>query len=38
MGVKVVCTLNGVHFDSTATIAIDKATRDAVLAFNAAYG
>lgn len=38
MGVKVVCTLNGMTFDGTATSAIDKATRDAVLAFIAAQG
>lgn len=38
MGVKVVCTLNGMEFDGTATNAIDKATRDAVLAFIAAQG
>lgn len=38
MGVKVVCTLNGMTFDGTATNAIDKATRDAVLAFIAAQG
>jgi putative DNA-invertase from lambdoid prophage Rac len=38
MGVQVVCTLNGMQFDGTATNAIDKATRDAVLAFIAAQG
>lgn len=38
MGVKVICTLNGMTFDGTATNAIDKATRDAVLAFIAAQG
>ncbi|MFM0729271.1 recombinase family protein [Paraburkholderia sediminicola] len=38
MGVKVVCTLNGMVFDGTATDAISKATRDAVLAFMAAQG
>ncbi|GJH23810.1 recombinase family protein [Caballeronia novacaledonica] len=38
MGVKVVCTMNGMVFDGTATDAISKATRDAVLAFMAAQG
>lgn len=38
MGVKVICTLNGMQFDGTATNAIDKASRDAVLAFIAAQG
>lgn len=38
MGVKVVCTMNGMVFDGTATDAIAKATRDAVLAFMAAQG
>jgi putative DNA-invertase from lambdoid prophage Rac len=38
MGVKVVCTMNGMEFDGTATNAIAKATRDAVLAFMAAQG
>jgi putative DNA-invertase from lambdoid prophage Rac len=38
MGVKVVCTLNGMVFDGQATDAISKATRDAVLAFMAAQG
>ena len=37
-GVKVVCTLNGMTFDGTATDGIAKATRDAVLAFMAAQG
>jgi len=37
-GVKVVCTLNGMEFDGQATDAIQKATRDAVLAFMAAQG
>jgi putative DNA-invertase from lambdoid prophage Rac len=37
-GVKVVCTMNGMVFDGTATDAISKATRDAVLAFMAAQG
>lgn len=38
MGVKVVCTLNGMSFDGTATDPMLKATRDAVLAFMAAQG
>lgn len=38
MGVRVECTLNGMVFDGTATDAIAKATRDAVLAFMAAQG
>ncbi|MDQ1817467.1 recombinase family protein [Massilia sp. CCM 9210] len=38
MGVKVVCTLNGMTFDGTATDPMLKATRDAVLAFMAAQG
>lgn len=38
MGVKVVCTLNGMEFDGTATDPMMKATRDAVLAFMAAQG
>jgi putative DNA-invertase from lambdoid prophage Rac len=38
MGVKVVCTLNGMEFDGTATDPMLKATRDAVLAFMAAQG
>jgi putative DNA-invertase from lambdoid prophage Rac len=37
-GVKVVCTLNGMEFDGTATDPIKKATRDAILAFMAAQG
>lgn len=37
-GVKVVCTLNGMSFDGAATDAIQKATRDAILAFMAAQG
>ncbi len=37
-GVKVICTLNGMEFDGAATDAIQKATRDAVLAFMAAQG
>jgi putative DNA-invertase from lambdoid prophage Rac len=38
MGVKVVCTLNGMSFDGTTTDPMLKATRDAVLAFMAAQG
>lgn len=38
MGVKVVCTLNGMEFDGTATDPMKKATRDAMLAFMAAQG
>ncbi|SAK40101.1 resolvase domain-containing protein [Caballeronia catudaia] len=38
MGVKVVCSMNGMEFDGTATSPIAKATRDAVLAFIAAQG
>ena len=38
IGVKVVCTLNGMEFDGTATAPMMKATRDAVLAFMAAQG
>ena len=38
MGVKVVCTLNRMEFDGTATDPIKKATRDAILAFMAAQG
>lgn len=38
MGVKVVCTLNGMSFDGTATEPMLKATRDALLAFMAAQG
>lgn len=38
MDVKVVCTLNGMEFDGTATDPMLKATRDAVLAFMAAQG
>lgn len=37
-GVKVVCTLNGMEFDGAATDPIQKATRDAILAFMAAQG
>lgn len=38
MGVKVICTLNGMSFDGTTTDPMLKATRDAVLAFMAAQG
>jgi DNA invertase Pin-like site-specific DNA recombinase len=38
MGVRVVCTLNGMEFDGTASDPIKKATRDAILAFMAAQG
>ncbi|OAK91757.1 resolvase, partial [Ralstonia pseudosolanacearum] len=38
MGVRVECTLNGMAFDGGATDPIEKATRDAVLAFMAAQG
>ncbi|SAL43626.1 recombinase family protein [Caballeronia humi] len=38
MGVKVVCTMNGTVIDGTATDPIQKATRDALLAFIAAQG
>lgn len=37
-GVKVVCTLNNMTFDGSATDGISKATRDALLAFMAAQG
>jgi putative DNA-invertase from lambdoid prophage Rac len=37
-GVKVVCTLNGMEFDGAAKDPIQKATRDAILAFMAAQG
>jgi putative DNA-invertase from lambdoid prophage Rac len=37
-GVRVECTLNGQVFDGTATDPIQKAMRDAVLAFMAAQG
>ena len=37
-GVKVVCTLNNMEFDGAATEVIQKATRDAILAFMAAQG
>jgi DNA invertase Pin-like site-specific DNA recombinase len=38
MGVKVVCTLNGMVFDGTATDPTQKAIRDSLLAFMAAQG
>jgi len=38
MGVKVICTLNGMVFDGTATDATQKAIRDSLLAFMAAQG
>ncbi|MGA7779946.1 MAG: recombinase family protein [Paraburkholderia sp.] len=38
LGVRVECTLNGMTFDGRATDPIEKATRDAVLAFMAAQG
>ncbi len=38
LGVRVECTLNGMSFDGRATDPIEKATRDAVLAFMAAQG
>lgn len=38
MGVRVECTLNGMVFDGGTTDPIEKATRDAVLAFMAAQG
>lgn len=38
MGVKVVCTLNGMEFDGSATDATNKAIRDSLLAFMAAQG
>jgi DNA invertase Pin-like site-specific DNA recombinase len=38
MGVKVVCTLNGMVFDGRATDATQKAIRDSLLAFMAAQG
>ncbi|ALK31394.1 recombinase family protein [Burkholderia plantarii] len=37
-GVRVECTLNGMVFDGNETDAIQKASRDAVLAFMAAQG
>ncbi|RKP56622.1 recombinase family protein [Pararobbsia silviterrae] len=38
LGVRVECTLNGMVFDGQAADPIEKATRDAVLAFMAAQG
>lgn len=38
LGVRVECTLNGMSFDGNAQDPIEKATRDAVLAFMAAQG
>ncbi|WP_432241566.1 recombinase family protein [Herbaspirillum robiniae] len=38
LGVRVECTLNGMSFDGKAVDPIEKATRDAVLAFMAAQG
>lgn len=38
MGVKVICTLNGMVFDGMATDATQKAIRDSLLAFMAAQG
>ena len=38
IGVEVVCTLNGMSFDSTTTDPILKASRDSLLAFMAAQG
>ena len=38
MGVKVICTLNGMEFDGNATDATQKAIRDSLLAFMAAQG
>ena len=38
MGVKVVCTLNGMEFDGNITESTQKAIRDALLAFMAAQG
>lgn len=38
MGVKVICTLNGMVFDGTATDATQKAIRDSLLAFMAVQG
>ncbi|PQV44258.1 recombinase family protein [Paraburkholderia sp. BL21I4N1] len=37
-GVRIECTLNGMAFDGNAKDPIEKATRDAVLAFMAAQG
>jgi len=38
MGVKLVCTLNGMEFDGITTDPMKKATRDAMLAFMAVQG
>jgi DNA invertase Pin-like site-specific DNA recombinase len=38
LGVRVECTLNGMAFDGATTDPIEKATRDAILAFMAAQG
>jgi DNA invertase Pin-like site-specific DNA recombinase len=38
MGVKVICTLNGMVFDGSAADATNKAIRDSLLAFMAAQG
>jgi DNA invertase Pin-like site-specific DNA recombinase len=38
LGVRVQCTLNGMIFDGKAKDPIEKATRDAILAFMAAQG
>ncbi|ARK46280.1 recombinase family protein [Burkholderia pseudomallei] len=38
LGVRVECTLNGMIFDGKAKDPIEKATRDAILAFMAAQG
>ncbi|OMW29740.1 resolvase [Burkholderia pseudomallei] len=38
LGVRVECTLNGMVFDGKAKDPIEKATRDAILAFMAAQG
>lgn len=38
IGVEVVCTLNGISFDSTTTDPSLKATSDSLLAFMAAQG
>ncbi|WP_035852054.1 recombinase family protein [Deefgea rivuli] len=37
-GVKVICTMNGMEFDGRTTDPMQKAVRDAVLAFMAAQG
>lgn len=38
MGVKVICTLNGMEFDGNTTDPMKKAIRDSLLAFMAAQG